>query len=371
MKTFTQIVVAISMTGASIAHAADCPPPPSSIEPTVSVQVTHDKKSQMYKYRYTIHNGASAQLSLNWFGLLINQAPVSFLSPAHWDGRFTSANYMPYRFGWDTSDVDPAIANKVTSDGTLAGSFYALKPGSSLGGFEITSTQPPGVVQFFAWGDAQPPTSAPTEKDDEAMPNCAGWDFTNAQLLTQVTGVTTGPLDPNTISVRLRAREEKGHGPHLGINSKAPSGKMAILILSTRMFDASQVDVSTVMFGPAYSTPVSSQIVGGGTGEQIGRDEREGWEKWHEQFHPDDIDRKKSHPQNLLLVFDVASLDVQCHLDQALFLRGQTKSGQRITGAVPAKMVGCKAGELGKHKSHKIPHRWWPEKKRSRSHRPR
>jgi hypothetical protein len=272
---------------------------------------------------------------------------------------------MPYRFSWSTSEVDPAKAHQITGDGTLLPAFYAIKPGSGLSGFEITSTQPPGAAQFFAEGDAKPPTSEPTEKDDEAMPNCAGWDFTNAQLATQVTGVTVGPLDPNTISIRLRAREEKGRGPHPGVNPKQPSGKLAVLILSSKTFDASQINMSSIMFGPAYTAPVSSQLVQGGIGEQIGQDEREEWEKWHEQFNQNDADQKRNHPQNLLLTFDVASLDIQCHLDQALFLRGQTKSGQKIVGAISVKVVGCKPGDLGKHKQHKIPQRWWPEKTRS------
>ena len=348
---------------------ADCPPPPSGIEPTLQVQVSFDKKSNAYTYKYTIQNGKNAQLPLSWFGVQSNQAPTTIVSPLHWRGSFRSLSFAPFDFNWGTAEVNPAIANKITGDGTLAGAFYALKPGSSLSGFEITSPQPPGPAQFFAEGDATPPTSIPTATDDEATPNCAGWDFKNAQLATQLTGVTTGPSDPNTISVRLREREEKGIGQCAAINPKQHSGKLAVLILSTRKFDASQIDISSLMFGPAYVAPVSSKLTKGGIGESIGRDERHEWEIFQEKMDPDEADRKSSHPQNLLLTFDVPALDIQCHLDQAIFLRGQTKSGQKIQGAVPANLVGCNPKDLGKHERHKIPHRWWPEKQSSKQDR--
>lgn len=337
-----------------------CTPPPSAVAPIVTSQVSYDAKARTYKYRYTIRNEPSAQIPLDWFGILINTAPSSSVSPTNWDpGEFTALGFMPSRFSWSTSTVAGSAGKKITGDGTLSAPTYALKPGSSLSGFELISSQPPGVVQFFAQGFTQPPSSVPTAKDDEPTPTCAGWDFHNAQLATQVTGATTGPSDPNTISVRLRAREEKGRGECSPINPKQPSGKIAVLVLSTHVFDASQIDVSSIMFGPAYVAPISSQLVQGGVGEQIGRDERIDWEQWQEQFDPNNADRKNSRPQNLLLTFDVASLDVQCHLDQAIFFRGQTKSGQKVVGAIPANVIGCGTSDQGKHGRHKVPRRWW------------
>lgn len=358
---FTLASIGFSLTG-----YADCPPPPSSVDPTLSVQVSYDKKTLTYKYQYSIRNGVSAQTSIDWFGVMINQAPASFLSPSHWRGSFRSLNSGPFDFNWGTATVAGSAGKKITGDGTLVEPTYVLKPGATLSGFEITSPQPPGTVQFFAEGFAQPPTSVPTATDDEATPNCAGWDFNNAQLLTQVTGSTTGPSDPGTISVRIRAREEKGLGHCAPIQPKQPTGKLAVLILSTRTFDASQINPSSIMFGPAFAAPTSSKLVDGGIGEQIGKeDERAEWERLLELFDPDSADRKNSHPKNLFLTFDVASLDVQCHLDQALFLRGQTATGQNITGSVSANLVGCDPKDLGKHHKHKIPHRWWPQKDRS------
>jgi hypothetical protein len=343
--------------------ADPCTPPPSAVTPTLTSQVSFDKKSQSYKYGYTVKNGVNAQIALDWFGILVNQAPSSFLSAANWSGGNTQLNFMPYRFDWSTAKVTGAAGKKITGDGTLTAPTYALKPGSSLSGFELTSSQPPGPVQFFATGFAQPPSSIPTTGDDEPTPSCPGWDFNNAQLLTQVTGIATGPLDPDTISLKLRARDETGIKPCAPINPKAPSGKIAVLILSTKSFDASQINVSSLMFGPAFVAPSSSKLLPAGIGEDLGHDERADWERVFEQFFGSE-NRHKSNPrpQNLLLTFDIASLDVQCNLDQALFLRGTTTSGQQVVGAVSSNLTGCGPTDFGKHQKHKIPHRWWPQK---------
>lgn len=345
------------------ARADTCTPPPSAVAPSLTSQVSFDRKSQTYKYDYSIKNGASAQIALDWFGILINQTPLSFLSAPNWRGGYTQLNFMPYRFDWSTTKVAGAEGKKITGDGTLVEPTYVLKPGSTRNGFELTSPQLPGPVQFFASGFTQPPSSLPTATDDEPTPSCPGWDFNNAQLLTQVTGVVTGPLDPGTISLKLRARDEGGVKPCAPINPKAPSGKISVLILSTKTFDVRQINLSSLMFGPAYAAPLSSKLVPAGIGEDLGYDEQSDWERVFEQLlGSEKRDKSSPLPQNLLLTFEIASLDVQCNLDQALFLRGSTTSGQQVVGAVSANLTGCGPTDFGKHQKHKIPHRWWPQK---------
>jgi len=304
-------------------------------------------------------NQASAQIPLDYFGLLLNQAPSSSLSAENWNGQYISLDSSPYRFRWNTVLVDPSLANKVSGDGTLSAPVYAIQPGKSLGGFEISSAQVPGIVQFFAQGFAQIASGTPTLQNDEPVPSCPQWDFENPQIETQVTGATVGPSDPSTVSVRIRAREETGIHPCQPINSKSPAGKIAVLVLSSHTFDPSEIDVTSVIFGPSYAAPISSKLVPTGLGESIGSDERAEWEKALEALLPESSDRKNVHPKNLLLVFDVPALDVQCGLDQSLFLRGKTTAGQQFIGAVPAKVAGCGSNEVGKHKRHPFPFKWW------------
>jgi hypothetical protein len=82
--------------------------------------------------------------------------------------------------------------------------------------------------------------------------------------------------------------------------------------------------------------------------------------RWRKiRFLPEKADRKKVTYKNTLLTFDVSSLDIQCGMDQALFLRGKTKSGQQFVGAVSANVVGCGAKDFGKLKRHELPFKWW------------
>jgi hypothetical protein len=355
----TLFLIACVVGADALALADSCPPPPSAVNPTLSVSTSYDKKNREYKYTYTLRNGANSQIPLNYFGLLLDQAPASVLSPQDWGGNFASLDSSPHRFRWSTTTVAAAEANKVSGDGTLSPPIYAIQPGKTLSGFEVSSQEPPGVAQFFAQGFTQIASGIPMATNDEPTPNCPAWDFSNPQLETQVTGATTGPSDPSVLSVIIRAREETGLHFCQPLNPKNPGGKIAVLVFSTHSFDASQINVSSVIFGPGYAVPLSSKLVPGGIGESLGTDERGDWEKAMQGIRPDFADRKNVPPKNLLLIFEAASLDIQCNLDQALFLRGSTTSGQQFVGAVSANVVGCGPTDFGQHKHHPFPFRWW------------
>lgn len=335
------------------AIASVCSSPPSSVKPSLSASVNFDKKKQMYKYQYKIKNGSDAQIPLDYFGLLMNQAPELFSSGKYWGGKFISLSYAPKNFRWTTDAVDDP--NRVTGDGKLSTPSYAIKPGTSLGGFEIWSAQPPGISQFYAEGFTQPLTSSSTTEADEVIPDCPGWDFENPKIQTQVTGMTIGPSDPAIISVRIRAREEKGLRSSEPIDPKKPSGKISVLVLSTSTFDSTQIDVTNVVLGPGYAKPLSSKVVEPGIGEKLESEKLTDWEKFNEEANPKEANHRKVKNKNILLTFDVASLDVQCNLDQALFLRGKTKAGQQFVGAFSARVVGCGPKDFGKHKRHEVP----------------
>jgi hypothetical protein len=339
--------------------ADTCPPPPNSIAPSLSATVTFDKKSQLYNYQYIVKNGPNARIPLDFLGLLLNQAPLSVRSAPYWSGDLSIRGFAPSEFIWSTFAIKASDANTVTGDGTLSPPLYAIQPGKSLTGFEFSSLQGPSVTQFSSSGFTQAAASTPSIANDEPTPSCPEWDFQNSQLQVYVSGMTVGPSDPSTVSVKIRAREETGLHSCAPINPKSPSGKIAVLVLSTSTFDASQINASSVIFGPSYAAPISSKIVKRGIGEKIGADESADWEKVLEKLNPKSADKKKVSFENFLLTFDIASLDVQCNLDQALFLRGKTNSGQQFVGAVPAKVVGCGSQEIGKHKRHKLPYKWW------------
>ena len=363
MKIKLENYAAVLILGISLQADADvCPLPPSSIDPILSATSTFDKKTGVYKYQYSIKNGANAQIPLVHFGLYISQAPDSFISGKHWKGNYVALGFLPPSIQWSTVEI--ANPNRVNdNDPSIPEPLYDIKPNSSLNGFEILSSQPPGIVQFFAEGFTQPRTIVPTEDNDEPAPTCVGWSL--AGVSNHVVGMTIGPSDPSIANVQIRVREETGQMSRAPIESKNPNGKIAVLVLSTKTFDASTINPAATYFGPGYALPISSKLLPTGLGEKLDRDERNDWEKLMESQFSKPDNRKDAYPNNMLLVFNVADLDVQCKLDQALVLRGNTTSGQQFIAGASANVAGCGPYDIGQHKKHYFPIKWWKVEKQN------
>ena len=345
MLNFQRFVLAVLLSASfSGAYAEECPVPPTSIVPQLEIGVTHDKNAGLYKYRYTLKNGSTAKLAINNFGLFLRQPPTRIITAAHWRSRFVVHPEGENKLSWFTTEIGKEAASRPYAGGAMAPALYAVKAGSSLDGFEIHSSQPPGILEFYAIGDELKGIRG----DDGEPQECPGWSHSEPN---RVSGLTAGPSDPDVISVKIRTRDKSGLHHSSPIDPKNSKGQMSVLVISTPSFDASQVNISSVAFGPAQVAPVSSELIPTNRGEKLEGDELSAWEKAIEST--ESKDEKKRHSQNLLLTFDVAALDVQCGIDLALFLRGETKTGQKFIGAAPAKVVGCKAGEPGVHKPPK------------------
>jgi hypothetical protein len=224
----------------------------------------------------------------------------------------------------------------------------SVAPGKGLSGFSLTSPQHPGLIQYFVDGQTGVPSSSqPAEgaTEDEPLPNCPNWDFQNPRLQTLVNGIATGPLSPNTISVAIRLREVTGIRPCAPINPISPKGNLSVLVLASQTLDPSRIVISSLKFGPSGIAPSSSRLVPVG-GENIAPwDEHEEWERILTLIDPNW--NKNTKFQNLLLVFDEASLGIQCVLDKAIILTGQTQSGENIIGGVSTRLVGCDTAHPG------------------------
>src|SRR5258708_36999738 len=57
------------------AAAQTCPPPPTSIDPSLSSSVSYDANTQTYSYHYTLRNGNGSMLPVNYFNLLLTEQP--------------------------------------------------------------------------------------------------------------------------------------------------------------------------------------------------------------------------------------------------------------------------------------------------------
>jgi len=346
------VVVFLMLPNVCVHAAVTCPDPASAIAPALDATVEQDKATGLYRYRYTMKNGSAAKLAISYFGVRINAAPNTSAAALHWEGKFVTLPYADSKFSWDTTAIDKATANEIPPEGdtSVPPAIYAIKPGQSLGGFEIVSDKPPGVVEFFAQGDV---TRNEPVRGNEDIPSCPGFDPDN---VNQVTGTTVGPTDAEIISVRIRARDISGLRSCDPIDPNNPKGKIAVLVLSKDNFGAKDINASTIGFGPAGAAPLSAKLVPHGLGKISGEAIAK-WEILLDKFPLKHKDKKPRKPENLLLTFDVAALDVQCSIDQALVLRGKTNSGQDIVGSVEVKLAGCKPGKPGVHKKHR--HKHW------------
>jgi hypothetical protein len=322
--------------------ANTCPTPPTSVEATISSTVSFDSKVNQYTYRYTVQNLKSSLLSIDRFLVLVPTQPSSMQPPNNnWDADFGT---KPPRANWSTYLSDPSLPHSHQIDPNSKGprpAFYAIKPGARLSGFSFQSPNPPGVTQYMIEGNTAIPSVTGTADNDEPLPNCPGWDFTGPKYQTMVSGITQGPSNPNVTSVVMRLRDADGDRPYGAFHPQDPKGKMSVLIPSSKAFDASTIDPSSIHFGPGLATPSSSKLVE--TRQEKFENEREEWEKFFDLFSIDkrEDSKEKIQKKNLLMVFDVKSIGVRCVLDQALFLTGKTKDGKAITSGKSIRIEGC------------------------------
>ncbi len=313
-------------------HADYCPPAPTSVVASVVASVKWDPQTKLYTYSYRVSNSNSSPIPLDRFLVLTAPQPTNALSPQNWHSSFSPGIG---KTDWITSAPDPKTKNlnvKGAGGGHLLPAFYAIKPGASLGGFSFQSQNPPGPTKFMIEGNTDVPASLPTSTDDEPAPTCPGWDFKGAKYETMVTGITQGPASPNVTPVAIRLRDGDDDRPYGDFNPERPRGNVGVIVLSTKTFDASTVDLTSIQFGPGKASPLSSRLVP--SSDKRCHEEREDWER-------DDDDKARDQRKDLFLVFDIKAVGVRCLLDHALFLSGKTKDGKAIFGAKAIELVGC------------------------------
>jgi hypothetical protein len=334
--TFALALVPMMATSGAEAQTTACPPPSTSVEARVDSTVSWSGKNKLYTYQYKLTNSKNSPLSIYNFVVGVPSEPSSPKSPANWDVDF--GNSKTKRMNWGTAQPDP---NKDTTNirgpGHPEPKFFALKPGQSLSGFSFQSPYPPAMTKYFVAGDTDIPVSVATADNDEPVPDCPGWYLKGPKFDNMVSGITQGPSDPNVISVAIRVREHDGErkcGPH---DPEHPDGKLGVVVLSNKTFDARTVDPASIQVGPGKASPVSFRLVP--KLREKYDDEAEDWERESLSFKEDEKERAKR--QNLLLVFDRAAVGLRCNLDSALFLTGKTKDGKSIAGGKAIELKGC------------------------------
>jgi hypothetical protein len=289
------------------ASAAPCPTPPAmGINGTVTPTVTFDRKSGLYTYQYKLTNTGSKDI---WDFAVGVTPPVSGVTkPASWAfatfGDGTGSTVVYHWFGLAAIDAPDT--------GTEPPPANPLKPGASML-FSFRSTLPSGPVPFYSLGSpafvdpyAQPIPDTATDEEADAIEEenvavlleSCGSDVVGDFFHLAVLGSTTGPVDSTTVTVDISP----------GVPAPNPvtpkvDGPLYVAVLSTRTFNAGNIDPASARFGPDETSALAYVV------EDVNGDGR-----------PD-----------LYMQFSTLASGIQCQ-DKVAFLHAKTFQGQKVQG---------------------------------------
>ncbi len=310
---FKTLLILFLGVPASAQIQSNCPIPPTSVDAVVTAEVTFDKKTDLYTYKYTLSNSRSSLLKLDQFLLITENQPNNVVTPTRWKSRFDNL-VSPHVLLWS-----PFLGNE-------------LSIGSKVTGFSFQSARVPGPSKYFVSGDSEVPISTATADDDEPAPVCPGFNFdeTVPVMETKVVGVTTGPMSPGQVAayIRIHRAEFAGENKAPYLEEKDP-GVVHVTLLGSEKFDIGKVDTSTIAFGPGAAKPI--------TVKTINTENKMSGEKG------------KDKHKSLLLKFAARDLGIRCNLDHALFITGKI-AGSSFFGGAEISPEKCKVPPAKEHR---------------------
>jgi hypothetical protein len=226
-----------------MAQTVTCPTPPNLVKVIATATVSFDSSAKLYTYSYTVQSDPSSQQEVS--GVAIDFAPPiqNVTSPKGWtSATFAGRNTLV----WAATAV-AALPAGVADVGQVPPGLFQIKPGNSQVGFSFQSPNPPGPVNSYALGFADL-GGADTEDGAEAIadscPQSVGGFFDLA-----VIGTTQGPVQFIPVQIDIKP----GETPN-AVNPR-DQGVVPVAILSSPSFDATQVDPTSVRFGPNGAAP--------------------------------------------------------------------------------------------------------------------
>ena len=160
--------------------------PSDRVAPTVLAEVSYGHQPGMWRYRYTLANGAGAAQDVWQLGFRLGGWVAQVGAPAGWLSiADTEATWSPGGPGI------PGVEFLADIPDTSPGNYYPpsphqVPPGASLAGFEFHSPYPPGYVRAWAQGYAPVPFPPGAESGDTLEANPVPHDTLNAQRLTTI-----------------------------------------------------------------------------------------------------------------------------------------------------------------------------------------
>ena len=180
LSMMTAIVMSVAPLHAQINHPGWIPS--DRVVPNVTADVTFNVATGLWRYIYTIANGASAEQPIQSVDFVFNAPAVSVVTPPDWWGVvFADAPLPGATFAAEGSESFVTTAHG-PAPAQPAG---AIAAGASLTGLIVESQYPPGYARIFVKGYA----AVPYLPDDFPEATNTPDDTTNA-----VRGMSVGPV---------------------------------------------------------------------------------------------------------------------------------------------------------------------------------
>ena len=137
--------------------------PANQLDVEVSVSVTQDPNTQVYKYSYSVKSSPDSKQSAWVFSVDFDQNAQLFnmTSPKGWEANLNTDSPT---ISW-TSVVAEPLAEGEVDDGNLPPSPYDIKPGETLTGFSFESLSPPAEYGYTVVGFVKIPTTTEDFED--------------------------------------------------------------------------------------------------------------------------------------------------------------------------------------------------------------
>lgn len=312
MMIKTIFLVFIFQLTASV-HALDCVRY-DLVNPVVDVKVDFDATTKLYQYTYSLENKAEAIQNIE--NLLLHKFDREGIQEIQAPDKWHGSTFRQDSFWWTTSAIlDPLPAWFDPNKHSLAPLAKSIKPGEKFVGFGFKSPHPPGAVSFYVRGEADL-LKIKEGEEDLLYATCEGYG--EGIYGVSVMGKTLAPVkQASTVSVEINIKPMSVEP--VPFNPKA-KGVLPVAILGTSGLKGSDINASTVVFGPKEIKALKHSL------EDINKDGHE----------------------DLLVHFKSDQAGIRCGPDLAVILKGNLKDGRLIQGMQTIKPVGCNSKEKDK-----------------------
>ena len=175
LSTACVLVVAAAPLSAQINHPGWIPS--DRVLPGITADVQYDQAARVWRYSYTIANGAAAEQPIESVDFVFNAPAARVQAPSDWWGIVFAAAAIPgATFAAEGSDFftntphGPAPARPAA----------VIAAGAALGGFVVESAYPPGYARTYIKGYAAVPYlpedfAEATNTPDDTTNSVRGW----------------------------------------------------------------------------------------------------------------------------------------------------------------------------------------------------